>query len=281
MPRKKAVVAEAPDVEAQATTAPAPEPTARNIYEAIYNIQKAFRAQPPPQGSFEELMGALEPLLEANQVVCLKTHPYLAHGELTFAHIPTETCVYSSWDDQDDQISVILALFGIYVELKNNEVYVTPVPAPFPDSAQQEVEAPAEIPPQQEPEVIEPEVIIKPVNPGLGRGKTLDLQCLDVSILLKMISAAETTQQLALVVDGAVDGEAWIDLEDREKFISEVRSRYATLARLANSGGRIPAFEKKMKDHVAKLEEDKHEDAEMKKWDAEIEEEAKKNSEAK
>jgi hypothetical protein len=58
-------------------------------------------------------------------------------------------------------------------------------------------------------------------------------------------------------------------LEEREQFINAVRMRYVSLSKMASSGGRIPAFEKKMAEYVKALEEDKAEVLEMKKWDEE------------
>lgn len=280
MPRKKAapikaaaegaVTADEIALDTQAILTVECEP--RNVYEVIYNIQRTFRDQSPPQDSTKGFMEVLLPLLDQQRAVLFNTSRTKDFFCATLAHIPSGTTVNL---DGDREVQTFLDLFGI----ESESTVLPQAPEVLPSPAKEpEVIPEAEAPPEPMPE---PEVIIKPINPELGRGKAIDLQSLGVDVLLKMINVAETTQQLALVVDGAVDGEAWIDIKDREEFISAVRSKYATLARLANSGGRIPVFEKKMKEHVTKLEEEKHEEQEMEKWNAEIEEETKKNSESK
>jgi hypothetical protein len=126
---------------------------------------------------------------------------------------------------------------------------------------------PSEKKKEEEPNVPVPEPV--PAEPVQDTAKTLDLASLDINRLLAIVSVADTTQQVAMVVDGAFEGEAWYDLEEREQFINAVRMRYVSLSKMASSGGRIPAFEKKMAEYVKALEEDKAEVLEMKKWDEE------------
>lgn len=198
---------------------------------------------------------------------------------MTLRHLPSSTQITSEVPSNAGKLSVLSQIFEFECIPVCNDEYDRIIEEAYreeslPDEPDSTVEVDSTI--DDEPPAVP---VVKPINPEVGRGKTLDLQSLGIEALLAMVNVADTTQQIALVVDGAVDGEAWLDLNERSQFIEAVRAKYVTLARISSAGGRIPVFEKAMKEHAAKLEEERHEEEEIKKWNAEIaESEATKSS---
>jgi phage recombination protein Bet len=90
----------------------------------------------------------------------------------------------------------------------------------------------------------------------------LDVRGWPVDKIIKLVGVAEKYEQLDMLVDGAVDGEAWIDLSEREQIINAVRVQYKSL--IAKKVPDVPAvtvpFNQKMKAHREKLELDKQYD---------------------
>ncbi len=91
--------------------------------------------------------------------------------------------------------------------------------------------------------------------------------------LLQLVTAAETTELLEWVVDGAEGGEVWLHVGEREQFFAAVRTQLATLFKALPASKRNTtqeeAFKAKMVKHKEKLELDKQFDETEKKFEQE------------
>jgi hypothetical protein len=99
--------------------------------------------------------------------------------------------------------------------------------------------------------------------------KKLDIRAWPLEKILKLIAAADKYEQLDMVVDGAVDGEAWISLDERGQIIDALRDRFKSL--IEKKVADVPAitgpFKEKMKAHREKLDLEKQFDEAGAAWD--------------
>jgi hypothetical protein len=78
--------------------------------------------------------------------------------------------------------------------------------------------------------------------------------------ILDLANAAETVENLEFVIDGAEDGDAWYELDQRAKLFGVVRERYKAIISKApakkRDGAAEDRFKQKMLAHKTKLELD-------------------------
>jgi hypothetical protein len=81
----------------------------------------------------------------------------------------------------------------------------------------------------------------------------LDLKSLGVDKVLDMVKGCDLATQLEIVVNGVINGEAWLDIDDRALLIEAVRRRYNVMRNEKQE--RLRPFEKQMQTYCAELDD--------------------------